>query len=400
MDFAGGRFKEITVAMNNKLPKASLPPAWRYALIVWGISRAATCLWGVLLWTSHLVPLEPIQSYYYNILPILTGPAAALTGIWLRWDAVHYLNIAQNGYNSAFASGFFPLYPLLGRGLAFLFGGDTLASLMAVSNLALLVVMVQLYQITTEHFPEPVARRAVWALAVFPGSIFFYAAYPHSLTLALILGAYQAARRKRWLASFGLGLVSGLAHPTALPVFFLLGWMVVREWRADFHWKKLPLAALPASSVLGSVLFLAWRLGQGFPEYGQVSSQLWGVQVIPPYFFFSELNRLVHNMYFPIIGWVDLLVIALVVGILILTVRKFPLEFWFYQASMFVYYISYTTAVQPFIDFTRHTIMMFPLFIEIGALTQRKWIQITCICLMACIQMYLMYLFFAWIWIG
>src|SRR5262249_11611947 len=50
------------------------------------------------------------------VLPArLTGPEAYLTSPWLRWDADHYISIAQDGYTYDDASAFLPLYPLFIR---------------------------------------------------------------------------------------------------------------------------------------------------------------------------------------------------------------------------------------------------------------------------------------------
>src|SRR5438477_8148402 len=60
---------------------------------------------------------------------------------WFRWDSGHFTAIASNGYDVAWRTAFFPLFPLLERGVAFLTHDPFIAGLI-ISNLAGLVWLV------------------------------------------------------------------------------------------------------------------------------------------------------------------------------------------------------------------------------------------------------------------
>ena len=47
----------------------------------------------------------------------VTLATSAAVGPLCSWDGVHYLGIARNGYTSDHTHAFFPLYPLIIRGL-------------------------------------------------------------------------------------------------------------------------------------------------------------------------------------------------------------------------------------------------------------------------------------------
>ncbi len=49
-----------------------------------------------------------------------TLPISTLWLAWYRWDSGHFTAIASNGYDAAWRTAFFPLFPLLERGVAFL----------------------------------------------------------------------------------------------------------------------------------------------------------------------------------------------------------------------------------------------------------------------------------------
>ena len=77
----------------------------------------------------------------------------------VRWDALWYLAIAQDGYSGDDAlsaekrAAFFPLYPLLVRGVGTLFGGSHAALLLAaylVSLAAFLVAIAGMWAIARD----------------------------------------------------------------------------------------------------------------------------------------------------------------------------------------------------------------------------------------------------------
>src|SRR3954465_14638376 len=95
--------------------------------------------------------------------PELTHPFAppldALFAPLARWDAVWYLGVAHSGYDGA-STAFFPLYPLLVRGLAP--NGDAGALLFAayfVSLLALAGALVLLRRLGELELGAAAARR-------------------------------------------------------------------------------------------------------------------------------------------------------------------------------------------------------------------------------------------------
>ncbi len=190
-------------------------------------------------------------------IPALEGLELATAGFrrlwideWLRWDSVHYLRIAQFGYAGDERSGFFPLYPLLGRGFGWLFGGDAWLGLLVVSNMAALLSFYLLDRWMVSLGREQQAPWALAGLAMFPTAFFLVAGYPHSLLLMLVfLGIWNMAR-VHWTLTLLSGLAAGLTHSTALPLSFLFAfWPGLRRSYGRY------LSAL--GSLLGIAAFLA-----------------------------------------------------------------------------------------------------------------------------------------------
>jgi len=101
-------------------------------------------------------------------------PLSSLWHSWFRWDSGHFTHIATYGYDAAWRTAFFPLFPLLERSLAFVTHDPFVAGLI-VANLAGLVMLVVLFRLVQEDFNSEQAYRTVLYLSVFPTAFFFAA---------------------------------------------------------------------------------------------------------------------------------------------------------------------------------------------------------------------------------
>jgi hypothetical protein len=109
-------------------------------------------------------------------------PPEGFWGIWNRWDAVHYLNVAESGYGGE-ASGeerfmivFLPAYPGLIY-LARLLIPDWHAAGLVVSNLCAAGAFCFCFLLTEKEMGCRAARGAVFYLSIFPTAYFFHVAY-------------------------------------------------------------------------------------------------------------------------------------------------------------------------------------------------------------------------------
>lgn len=185
----------------------------------------------------------------------------------LVWDAGWFLRVAVNGYPDGYtfdAAGrmdgnelaFFPVYPMLIRGVAGL-GIPAGTAALVVSWLAAIGAAVAVHLLGTSLH----GKRTGWALVAIcfsaPVSIVFSMAYSEAVFLALVAGMLAAAHRRVWWAAGVLGLAAALTRPTgaaaavALAVAALLA---IREDRRRI-WAPLGAAAL---ALAGMPLFLAW----------------------------------------------------------------------------------------------------------------------------------------------
>src|SRR3954469_22803910 len=174
---------------------AAVAEAWRAfwgsRLLVWAAGAAGGALFGLSARVQLFDPGAVTRPF---------GPAGdAVVAPLVRWDSVWYLAIANDGYpaDDPRRAAFFPLYPLLVRAADAVVGRPVIAGAL-VSLACFTVALVLLHRLTDIELGAPAASEAVWALALFPGAVFFSAVYSEALYLALSIGCLYAARTGRW----------------------------------------------------------------------------------------------------------------------------------------------------------------------------------------------------------
>lgn len=163
--------------------------------------------------------------------------------LWNRWDAPHYLDLAELGYQAegelALFIVFFPLFPWLTR-LASLVTGDVLTGAFLVSTVASLAAAVVFYRLVVLDLTPRIALHAVFFFFIFPTSFVLHIGYTESLFIALALGSFLAARRNDWLTAGVLGAaasltrINGLILVPALAVEALHQYSETRRWRWEY----------------------------------------------------------------------------------------------------------------------------------------------------------------------
>jgi len=193
-------------------------------------------VWAVGVGAYLAFPLSADERFDHGALTRSFGDVGnALLAPALRWDSNWYVDLASHGYrHEAVEPAFFPLYPLLMRGVGELTTSVVAAGIL-ISLAAFLVSLVLLGRLTELELGADAGRRAIVLLAFFPTAMFFSAVYTEALFLALELGAFYAARRGRWGWAGVLGALGSATRNTgallmpALLVLYLYGPRADRE---------------------------------------------------------------------------------------------------------------------------------------------------------------------------
>ncbi len=239
--------------------------AWRWALTptaAFAISRLAVFLVAYL--GAHLVPDNTAPPVYH-----LRPPENTLLDVFgSRWDTGFYVSIAEEGYVLEGVPlpsvPFFPLLPLLMRGVGWLTGADVVLAGVVIANLALLLAAVAFYRLVADRWDDDVAGRAVWYLMIFPTALYGSAIYSESLFLLATIGALLMARRRRWIVAGLLAIAATLTRFVGLIVIPLLLFEWWRQCRQDGAWRWSGLVAA-GMAPLGTLGYMAY-LGRAFGD--------------------------------------------------------------------------------------------------------------------------------------
>ena len=357
--------------------------------------------------------------------PLSTGPVFAAAdsllhsdrishlfiNVWERWDTGWYLKIAGFGYDGLDGTiTYAPLFPFLTRCLGLL-SGNYLFSALLLSSLASLAVFILLFRVArVEGLTGEESGYAVLFLGFFPSAFFLFAAYTDSLFLALVLGAWLAARKDRWLLA---GLLGGLAALTRLQGVLLapvLGYLWLKQ-NAGFRllqwdtWRRA-WSALRVPSWLATLLpalaFLAWALYLQASGLGSVPATLarhWGIHTVPPWTgVWSFLERLfTHRLFF--IDFVDLTVLIFVLILLVLGLRWLEPGLSIYAWLTLALFFMRGTPPHLLDSFNRYLLALFPVFLVLAKIRSRP-LRLGIWVVSFGLQIFLLLGFLDWRWIA
>lgn len=191
-----------------------------------------------------------------------------------RWDSGWYVGIAEGGYEAPPTRvgqetnhAFFPLYPLLMRGLSRGLGIETSLAGNLVSGTAFLLALLLFGGWVERHHGRERVLPAAAVLLLFPTSLFFAAVYTESLVLLLALATVVALERGRLVPALLAGYLAGLTRISGVvlsPYAFLVS---LRESRARgplraSAWARATAAGLAPLAGFGTFcLYHTFRFG-------------------------------------------------------------------------------------------------------------------------------------------
>jgi len=345
-------------------------PAITTVLTTFIVTRLA--IFGVIALSLVTVGMDRGLPMPRNAPPLLAG--------LLRWDSQHYAYIAEHGYDRI-RTAFFPLYPLLVKGLSLVIGNVFVAGVV-LSNVALLVALGYVSALTRTIYGEAAARRAALYLAGAPAAVFFSAMYTESLFVALGAATLYHARQGHWARAACAGALAAATRNTGVILATVIALEALRQggvslrrqhpcwaslqaqWRRrGIVWPGFAAAAVVPGGLVAYMLYL--RLAFGDPVAFVHAEAGWGKHVT-----LSNWLRLVPSqLNVPVT--IDLLVTVAFIPLVIGAAYKMR------TAAVFVVF----TFVLPLgsglgVDgMTRYTLMLVPCFVLLGSWGERKWVH-------------------------
>ncbi len=260
-----------------------------------------------------------------------TLPISTLWLAWYRWDSGHFTAIASNGYDAAWRTAFFPLFPLL----------------------------------------------------VFPTAFFFAAAYNESLFLVLTLLSFYHMRRGNWWLAGLFGLLASLTRSAGLVLFLPFCYEYLRQHH--FSSKNIRFDSMSSLGIPVGLAIFALHCYYRFHDLLSFSHALvyWDRHLHGPWHglidsFMIILHRgmlsfdSIHNV-------LDLSACLFILALLVLCFVgpwKFPRAYrvyGFYAALIYIFILLFPTdGGAPLASYSRYMLEVFPVFIVLAALGKRQ----------------------------
>ena len=311
----------------------------------------------------------------YEALIFKAGHASLAT-VLCRFDCIWYVGLAEHGYTTieaynqpgATSYGFFPLFPLLARGMAPLFGGDMLWAAVATANCCFFAGLVYVYRYALLiGASRQAALLGVTVLCIFPQSIVFSAPYSESLFLLLSAAAIYHLLREQFLAAaIAVALLSATRPTGVLFIVFALVWLLRSVgWRnASMPWRNpqhyLPIVFAP----LGMFVFWSFCLLTVGDAFAHSHTELhgWGYRFVTPWHGVHMLLRSGGTAVPAVLCSFAVFACAL----LLLARRRYP-EFAFCLAFFLL-----TWSMPTIGSIFRYWLVLFPIWVEVARRLERR----------------------------
>ncbi|MBD3881369.1 hypothetical protein IFO70_06340 [Phormidium tenue FACHB-886] len=189
-----------------------------FATLMWGLSRLVVLL--------GLLVIAPIGHDLDSSITTTPGWEA-----FVQWDGEHYQQIVSQGYQfkddgKGYNVAFFPLYPLLIRGMMQL-GLPIAAAGVLINTVAFWGALVMLYLWVKQRHGQRAARWATAVLAWCPFSLFGTVVYTEGLFLLGSTAALRAFDNRRYGQAMLWGALTTAIRPPAMalvPTFLIVAW--------------------------------------------------------------------------------------------------------------------------------------------------------------------------------
>jgi Gpi18-like mannosyltransferase len=232
--------------MSHAVNTACIPdtPAGLGRLGAWGLSRRDQRALGGLL---SVFLVTRLLLYVTGAIAVRMAPANSWAQVaaslgknfslvpWTGWDGGWYLSIAQHGYwfdpSGSSSVAFFPLFPLVVRGVAALTHNYVVAGLL-VTNLAALGAVLVLWRWVRREAGSAAAERAAVWLMVYPFPFFLHSIYAEALFFLLATLSLDASARQKRMAAGLWGALAAAARPMGVLLAPALAWGLWPDYRS------------------------------------------------------------------------------------------------------------------------------------------------------------------------
>ena len=213
LDFNISALSARVINLFNKLYAYVIVNDWLLSLILGLVVIFSGVAMG--FENNQIVIPNPLKLSHYTLEP--SNALSFLAG----WDGVRYISIAVHGYNNAFVTGFFPLYPLVAS-IIHVVISSPLDSALIISWASFIGAIYFYLKIIKRFFnikDNAAALKAVLLFVLFPSAMYMIAAYSESLFALFALGGIYYALERKYLKA---GLMTMFATAARINGVFIV----------------------------------------------------------------------------------------------------------------------------------------------------------------------------------
>jgi hypothetical protein len=228
----------------------------RVAVVPWALARVL------------VVAALALSRHLFDEIGTPPRPVALGQGLF-AWDAAFYRDIAEHGYRAVGEASlrFFPLVPMLGRGLGWILFDHTPAALIIVANLSALVFGALLHRLALRETGDAAtARRAAWFGALFPAAFVLVMGYAEATAMMLGVAVFLGLRSNRFWWAAVAGFLAGLCRPVGVLLVVPAAVEGIRGWRDASTESRIARVVSVVAPVAGAATYLAW-VGAEFGDF-------------------------------------------------------------------------------------------------------------------------------------
>jgi len=356
---------------------------------------------------------------------VRSNPKNLLFDGLIRWDSIHYLTIAKEGYSTQSLIAFFPMYPLMVRGL-FLLIGNFYFSAIIIPNISFLISLFYLYLFTKDEFGATTASRTIFYIACAPSAFFFSAAYTESVALMFIAACFYYSIKEKW---FLAGLAGALASATKIQCIFLSVFILFEAfWRRGIRFIPKPwnlsdqlslikkdLTEVPKalngilasffslSGILAFMIYLSTMFGDPLiyfhaqQNWRRTPFLSWPIKLFQTILNFHKITGNVlageiDNLWLIF----DTLAVLIFFPLVIIVLLKFRPSLSLYTLFSFLLPLSTINIM----SMQRYALILIPCFILLAIWGKRTWVDRIIIGISLPLQSFFLILFSHWYWAG
>ena len=329
---------------------------------------------------------------------------------WLRWDTLHYLDIAIHGYSSANKNSVWvPLYPILIRGLTWFTHLNPLLAALIISSLATWGLFYAVHRLVSVQWNGDTADRTLLVAAVFPASFFLVAGYTESLFLLFVVTCFICLRQNHWLQAGGLAALAALTRNLGILLAFPILWEAGKAWylSSPRRWQTALLgilaAGLPVLAFAGFISYTHWVLAASWPW--QSLNTAWELHFAFPWTGLlgniHALSLIFRGIYVSLGNTsLDLVFSLAALMLLFFARKKLPVSYQLYSWSLLLVSMSKLTAENLLWSMVRYVLVLFPVWIVLAEAIKKPVVKLIWLAVSLFLFLSLLAVFFEGYWVA